>query len=198
MALYRLASVKYVGLDIQKSWILMKGLLILEVVFNLLAFSVAFAALDLTGTAVSMSFCRGKSMTMEKILHQPISTRDDIGLGQTVLALFFFGGQFLFCTEFFCYIWIFAYLIQSEKNVKASLSLNILKQRRRRNFLTLSGQFLTFLVKFIGASLVLSILLIFEVDPVWPAVNASFMSSALAISNCLASPELRRHYFYID
>ena len=112
----------------------------------------------------------------------------------TISTLLSFG---LVLIRLACYVKIYQELYANDKKLGSKvLSKKTLNIRRKKNAITLYGQVISFGIEIIGAIVIFTVRLSFDiVDETFLTFFSIFISACLSFSNVCFSAELRRHYF---
>ena len=146
-----------------------------------------------------MSYCQGYSLKMSKVLTQASGVSlEEINTASSLMFLIVCCVQAIIMAELGIYLLLFYHLYQNNELVKASISEDVLKSRRKRNLITLTGQFATFVVE-TSVSVVIQIAYITSEEIEGSGISFMFVSTTALMTIChfWASPELKRFYFKI-
>lgn len=154
---------------------------------------------QMSGTSLSLAFGYGYSMEMGFIIKESQGTDQwTIRTGTRIMTSVTFGGQLLFILEMVCYAKIYLELYKNDQRIGKNLTPDDILYRKKRNVITLSGQFMTFLIEILTSILMMVTLMFYKnymVDASLVAICHIVSNSFLSMSYVLTSPELKRHYF---
>ena len=198
MAFYRLFSYKMAGeisienLQIIKRLILWYGFMIGTLIFGLALFGIY-----LTNSTSTLDFCQGYNREMSYIL-STYQKSGNFHVGKTALNLSLIIGQFVIIFEFICYVTIMVSLFMHDKKMAKDkvIDKKVMKQRTKKSAITLTGQFLSFVLEIGYTILVLTPINDLIGWKVFEYGNRSilviFCWTAITLVQIGTSPELRR------
>ena len=168
----------------------------------LTTFSITFGAY-LSRIGLAESFARGHSNKMGYLLEEAV---DPELLQFKFRAFLIFGpgtfiiNQTLILSELICYVKIFAELKSNDERLGTkALGEKAIRARRKKNVLTLKGQFIAFIVETGFGLLILSLYFFRYIDVHLDESISLFvlitLSNTLSFSYICTSAEMRRYYF---
>lgn len=184
---------------ISRAYNLMWRIMSLELgILLLMAFLGIYGGL-LAGSNLTRSFASGHSMTMSHVVNQFEGTAETtIKLGMTIMAWNTLIALALIVFELVCYIQIFLELKRNDERIGSALSQDILRYRKKRNVLSLSGQLIGFFLESMMATFI-AVMLTFHKNPMFDIsiypINLTISSAIVSLSQFLTSAELKRYYF---
>ena len=150
-----------------------------------------------TSPDMPLDFCRGYSRTMSRILsdYQQGIQLNHILVMTTNLAIVICQVTIIF--EFICYITIMfsVFMFDIKLATDKVIDFNVMKQRNKKNAITMTGQFLSFLVE-IGFAILL--LYSYNKEEIWifkefdTWILVIFVWTAITVIQTGTSPEIRR------
>ena len=151
------------------------------------------------GTSLAHSFCNGRSLTMEHVLAE--SSGIPLGNIHFGMKLLLFGvsiGPVFFIAEMCCYCAICYKIFKHNTLNLANLPMKIIKKRKHKNVVTLSGQMINFIIEF-AVNIIVQIMLGFSneaeiVEPSFFPIYVSIGYTAISISYYFTSHELKDYY----
>ena len=200
MAFYRLFSYKMAGeISIEKLQKIKKLILWYECMIGSLIFGLALLGIYFTDTASTLDFCRGYNRDMGYILSSYQKENPgffQIGKMARNLALVICQLTILF--EFFCYVTIMGSVFMHDRKLAKGkvIDQKVMKQRTKKSAITLTGQFLSFMIEIGYTILLLTPLNDFVGWKVLDYGNRSilviFCWTAITVVQIGTSPEMRR------
>lgn len=199
MALYRLRAIKGWGSNGSHQSTVAKYAL-LSLLMYLPIVAIVWVSIEYTGTALSLEFCNGYSAAMVHIIKEyEGSSKEDIDFGMATIRSSLVLGQLVTLAELLCYLGIFVHLKRHNERptLARMITADEIKQRHKKNVITLYGQLAIFLLELVMLTLMTALLSSNQILPpgsyscCWVVTNAI----ATMVQVGFASPELRRFYF---
>ena len=199
MAFYRLFAYKMASQTSIKELEKVKHIIVwFELIIGVLIYGLFLLATYYTNIASHLDFCRGYSRDLSYIISvYQEENLGDMKFGQTMKSLALVIGQFLVLFEILCYVIIMVSLFWHDINLAKIrvIEKKVMKKRTKKNAITLTGQFLSFMVEL--GYLVL-VLVLYDLDGwgIFKYENISilviFCWTAITVTQIGTSPEMRR------
>ena len=192
MAIFRLLCIKFQKYTFNPALAkqTVQNILIVEAVIDTFFIFVVFLGTQISGTNLSLEFCKGQTRLKSVIL---AGTEKNQNFGIAVHSVNIALGQFFLICEFVVYIWLF-YLLYIKSKSNAALSKEMFQRSKKRNQITLIGQSLTFVVKMLLTTVIQFLFVFISGETTYFACIQIFTSAAMTVSYLVSSPEMRRKY----
>ena len=205
MAFYRLLSYKLINeitiesINRIKRLILWSQLMIGSFIYGLMLLATYY-----TNMASHLDFCRGYTKDMSYIISE-FKNKDPerTHLGKTMKSIALILGKLIILFEFICYVTIMVSVYLHDRKLANNkvIDTQIMKQRSKKNAVTMTGQFLSFMVE-LGYAIFT--LLLYDYDG-WGMIryeNVSilliFCWTGITVIQVATSPEIRRFLKEVD
>ena len=204
MAFYRIICMKRtdIAINLQNQKRITNQLFFLEFVIMVFFLGVCIYGNTMTGSSLSIAFCRGHSIVMDHIIQETTGTTPwTISVGNKIMNTLILYVQVFTALELIAYIILFRdFYIHNEKMKKNNglgISKEILNETKRKNVINVVGQFLTFVIEIVAATISQLVVVNsgsnFSNDILPPPFI--FCSALVTLTFFIASPELKRFYF---
>ena len=200
MAFYRLFTYKMASkISIEKLQKIKKVILWSELMIGSLIFGLALLGIYFTNTASTLDFCQGYNKEMSNILSRyQEENPGNILFGKLARNLAVVLSQMIILFEFLCYVTIMVSVFMHDKKMAKGkvIDKKVMKQRNKKSAITLTGQFLSFMVE-IGYTIVLltplhDLLGMDIVEYGNRSILVIFCWTAITVIQIGTSPEMRR------
>ena len=200
MAFYRLFTYKMASkISIEKLQKIKKVILWSELTIGSLIFGLALLGIYFTNTASTLDFCQGYNKEMSNILSRyQEENPGNILFGKLARNLAVVLSQMIILFEFLCYVTIMVSVFMHDKKMAKGkvIDKKVMKQRNKKSAITLTGQFLSFMVE-IGYTIVLltplhDLLGMDIVEYGNRSILVIFCWTAITVIQIGTSPEMRR------
>ena len=200
MAFYRLFTYKMASkISIEKLQKVKKVFLWSELMIGSLIFGLALLGIYFTNTASTLDFCQGYNKEMSNILSRyQEENPGNILFGKLARNLAVVFSQMIILFEFLCYVTIMVSIFMHDKKLAKGkvIDKKVMKQRNKKSAITLTGQFLSFMVE-IGYTIVLltplhDLLGMDIVEYGNRSILVIFCWTAITVIQIGTSPEMRR------
>lgn len=147
------------------------------------------------GSSNAHEFCRGYSTTFTHVLMKMTTEEKENGKRAMFAAILL--PQSFVALEFICYLVIYWSLSRTNQSLSNVVQKDVLKNRAKRNTITLTGQTITFIVEVLYGVLLQVLIHFGKVSGFLgpgdvPATAMVAMMAMVTASQVLSSPELRR------
>ena len=200
MAFYRLITYKMANqINIAGLQKIKKFILTVELVLGSLMVGLFLLAVYHTNVATHLDFCRGHSRHMRYIIsvHEQGDNAENVLWGEKINNIALIMCQLIILFEFICYLTLMASIYLHDKKLSQHkvIDTKVMKQRTKKNAITMTGQFLSFIVE-IGYAILLLVLYNCDGWGIFKYGNISvlliFCWTTITLVQIGTSPEMRR------
>ena len=199
MAFYRLITYKMASqINIEDLQKIKKFILHVEFLIGSLMIGLFLLAAYYTNVATHLDFCRGYTKNMRYIIsiHEQEDNAEIVRLGEKMNNIALIMCQLIILFEFLCYLTIMVSIYLHDKKMAQHkvIDTKVMKQRTKKNAITMTGQCLSFVVE-LGYAMLLLILYNWDGWGIFKYGNISvlliFCWTAITLIQIGTSPEIR-------
>ena len=200
MAFYRLITYKMASqIKIEELQKMKKFILYVEFLIGSLMVGLFLLAAYYTNVATHLDFCRGYTKNMRYIIsvHAQEDNAENVYLGEKMNNIALIMCQLIILFEFLCYLTIMVSIYLHDKKMAQHkvIDTKVMKQRTKKNAITMTGQCLSFMVE-LGYAMLLLILYNWDGWGIFKYGNISvlliFCWTAITLIQIGTSPQIRR------